>query len=79
MIRLAFTFMCLPAMAQAGVLICDLTPLSCTEGPGFLTRGHADREINRLFNGFNAIHIGHFTVDRQPTAQTSTGRCTSFY
>lgn len=79
MIRLAFTFMCLPAMAQAGVLICDLTPLSCTEGISFPTRGHADREIITLFNGFHAIHTGHFTIDGQPAAQTSTGHCTSFY
>lgn len=45
----------------------------------FVTLGADDREVISLFNGFDAIHTRHYTIDRVPTAQTSTGNCTSFW
>lgn len=50
-----------------------------SEGRSFVTLGTDDREVVSLFNGFDAIHTRHYTVDRVPTALTSTGRCTSFW
>lgn len=54
-------------------------PDGAAQAQSFVTLGHADREVITLFNGFDAIHTRHFTLDDIPTAQTSTGRCTSFY
>ena len=49
------------------------------EAPSYITLGHGDRELITLFNGFDAIHTRHFTLNGQPAAQTTIGRCTSFY
>lgn len=57
----------------------QVIPEGSAAAQSYVTLGHADREIITVFNGFDAIQTRHYTDNDTPTAQTATGRCTSFY